>query len=82
MLDRVAGRAAARDTPIGYMPAREDLKLEGLGLSESATDALLDVDAPAWRSEFAHLSADFEQYGERLPAALREQLNESLRRLA
>lgn len=81
MLDRVAGRADARDTPIGYMPAREDLKLEGLGLSETATDALLGVDAPAWRSEFAHLATDFEQYGERLPAALREQLNDSLRRL-
>jgi phosphoenolpyruvate carboxykinase (GTP) len=82
MLERVAGRADARDTAIGFMPAREDLALAELGLSDAATEALLGVDAPAWRSEFAHLSSDFDQYGDRLPPALREQLHESLRRLA
>jgi phosphoenolpyruvate carboxykinase (GTP) len=81
MLDRVAGRVGARDTAIGHMPAREDLALEGLGLSEASTQALLDVDAPAWRSELAHLAKEFEQYGPRLPAALRDELNGTLRRL-
>ncbi len=81
MLDRVTGRAAARETPIGYMPAREDLALEGLELSETTTQALLGVDTPAWRSEFAHLAGEFEQYGQRLPAALRAELHDAVRRL-
>jgi GTP-dependent phosphoenolpyruvate carboxykinase len=63
------------------MPAREDLALDGLGLSEVATHALLDVDAPAWRSELAHLAKEFEQYGARLPPALQDELNGTLRRL-
>ncbi len=81
MLDRVAGRVDARETPIGYMPAREDLALDGLGLNDVTTDALLGVDAPAWRSEFAHLSAEFDQYGHRLPQALRAELHAAVRRL-
>ncbi len=81
MLDRVTGRAAARETPIGYMPAREDLALDGLELSEATTQALLGVDTPAWRSEFAHLAGEFEQYGHRLPEALRAELHDAVRRL-
>ena len=81
ILERAAGRAAARETPIGYMPAREDLALEGLRLSEATTAALLSVDAPAWRSDMAHLSGEFEQYGKRLPEVLRQELHEVLRRL-
>jgi len=81
ILDRVAGRVEARDTPIGWMPAREHLDLAGLSLPEAAVDELLALDKPAWRGELAHLAGEFDQYGKRLPEALKAELSEVLRRL-
>ena len=80
IMDRVAGRAGAHDTPIGYMPARADLDTQGLGLAPSTLDELLAVDAPAWRSDLAHLGGEFDQYGARMPEPLRQELDEVLRR--
>jgi phosphoenolpyruvate carboxykinase (GTP) len=81
ILDRVAGRVDARETPIGYMPARDDLDVTGLELAHGAIDELLRVDAPAWRAELAHLAGEFEQYGDRLPPALGKELTDVLKRL-
>jgi phosphoenolpyruvate carboxykinase (GTP) len=80
MIDRVEGRAGAHETPIGYMPAREDLDTTGLGLAPATLDELLAVDAPAWRDDLAHLGGEFDQYGARMPEALRSELYDVLRR--
>ena len=74
MLDRVDGRAAAVDTPIGYMPSPADLDLTGLEISAQALTELLSVDRDAWRGELASLAEEFAKYGERLPAALGAEL--------
>ncbi len=80
MMERVAGRAAAHETPIGFMPARADLDTQGLGLAPATLDELLAVDAPAWRSDLAHLGGEFDQYGTRMPEPLRLELYDVLRR--
>ncbi|MBS0375230.1 MAG: phosphoenolpyruvate carboxykinase (GTP) [Proteobacteria bacterium] len=80
MIERVAGRAGALDTPIGAMPAREDLDLDGLELPPASLAELLAVDAPAWRSDLAHLAGEFDQYGARLPPVMRRELDEVLKR--
>ena len=79
--DRVAGRAHAVETAIGYMPAPQDLDLAGLALREGAMAELLALDAPAWRADFEHLASEFTQYGERLPKELLQELEGVLRRL-
>ena len=81
MLARVTGKVAARDTPIGYMPEARDIDVAGLALAPSALEELLSVDAPAWRAELASLAREFGQYGDRLPAALTEQLEDVRARL-
>ncbi|HXQ64391.1 MAG TPA: phosphoenolpyruvate carboxykinase (GTP) [Steroidobacteraceae bacterium] len=81
IIDRAAGRVDARETPIGYMPADGDLDVTGLELAHGALEELLSVDAPAWHADLAHLSSEFEQYGDRLPPALRQELEDVLRRL-
>jgi phosphoenolpyruvate carboxykinase (GTP) len=80
MMDRVAGRAGAHETPIGFMPARGDLDTQGLGLAPATLDDLLAVDAPAWRSDLAHLGGEFDTYGARMPEPLRLELYDVLRR--
>ena len=43
---------------------------------------LLSVDTEAWRAEIPQIEAHFDGIGERLPAELRDELNELEKRLA
>ena len=70
MVDRVKGRGAAVDTPIGLVPAPGALPLDGLALSRADVDALLRVDRDEWAAEVPEIRAFFERFGARLPAEL------------
>jgi phosphoenolpyruvate carboxykinase (GTP) len=73
MLGRVAGTAGAVDTPIGALPRAEDIDLAGLELSEEARATLFGFDAEAWRAEFAAIGDYLEEYGPRMPQALKDE---------
>jgi phosphoenolpyruvate carboxykinase (GTP) len=75
VFERVAGRGEARDTPIGRLPAAGALDTAGLDVNESALDELLSVDVDAWRAEVPLIEEHYAQFGDRLPAALHEQLD-------
>ena len=64
------------ETPIGLVPRKEDLNLEGLDISDTDLEALLTVDADAVKAELPQIAAYLEQFGDRLPAAVRTQLDE------
>ncbi len=51
IVDRVRGRAMARETPIGWTPYYEDIHWEGLDFPESRFDQLQNVDRAAWKRE-------------------------------
>jgi phosphoenolpyruvate carboxykinase (GTP) len=73
MLDRIEGRAQARETPIGNVPTPASLTLDGLDISSDAMEKLLGVDSAAWADEHEGIGKFFEKFGKRLPQALREQ---------
>ena len=79
MLDRVDGRAAAVDSPLGLVPTADGLNTEGL---EVDLDALFAVDADAWRAELDDTELFFDGFGDRVPDGLRRQLTELRDRLA
>jgi phosphoenolpyruvate carboxykinase (GTP) len=81
IVGRVRGDRAARETPIGWMPDRAHLNLNGLDLDAKALDALMHVDRDAWRAEFAHLEKDLSAFGDRCPRALLRELEEARERL-
>ena len=70
IVERLEGEAAASDTAIGRVPAPGALDVSGLALTEAQLDLLLTVDPVVWREEAALIPADYEQFGDRLPAAL------------
>ncbi len=82
IFDRAEGTADAVETPIGRMPRPEDLDLAGLDLRPETTQALLSVDADAWRRETESIQRYYRIFGDRLPAALTEELESLKRRLA
>jgi len=70
MLRRVEGSVGAVETPVGRLPRREDLNLEGLDIPAAALEALLEVDAEGWRRELAAIGDYLGEFGERTPPAL------------
>ena len=82
VFDRCADDAPARDTAIGRVPEPGALATEGLSLAPGALDQLLTVDGDAWRAELPLIETHYEQFGDRLPRALRDELEAMAKRLA
>ena len=70
ILDRCNARADARETPVGNLPRRKDLNLDGLDIEPAALDGLLAVDTAGWREEMKGIADYLAQYGDRLPVEL------------
>jgi phosphoenolpyruvate carboxykinase (GTP) len=51
IVDRVHGRAMAKETPIGWTPYYNDIEWTGLDFPETRFDELQNVDRAAWRKE-------------------------------
>jgi len=81
MLERCAGKAGAKDSPIGLMPRPEDLDLSGLNVDPAVLNELTSVPAPALRREIADIRAYLEGFAERTPAAMYAELDALERRL-
>ncbi|MGA8709051.1 MAG: phosphoenolpyruvate carboxykinase (GTP) [Steroidobacteraceae bacterium] len=75
ILERCAGRAAAVETPIGYMPRALDLDTARLGIDAADLAELMAVPRDAWRQEIAELRTYLQGYGSHLPAALVTELD-------
>ena len=73
ILERVEGRGRARETPIGFVPTRNALTLDGLNISPKAVDELLQVDPEDWEQELVDSEEFFQKFGERLPREIREE---------
>jgi phosphoenolpyruvate carboxykinase (GTP) len=81
-VERLEGKAAAQETPIGYVPTADDLDLSGLDASKEDIDAALKFDADEWRAEIPLIEEWFEKIGEKLPTLLRAELDALRTRLA
>jgi phosphoenolpyruvate carboxykinase (GTP) len=51
IVDRCHGRAYARETPVGWMPRRHDIDLEGLNVSDADLDLLEQVNPDEFKAE-------------------------------
>ena len=75
ILDRCDGKVDATETPIGYVPKKEDLNLTGLDIDDKTLTELLSVDKDVWRAELPGIKEYFSQFGDKLPAGIQEQLD-------
>lgn len=82
IIDRCAGRAGAKETPIGHLPRREDLDLRGLEHLNGALDTLLSVDADGWRREIDEIGSYLDGFGERVSPQLRAEHQKVRERLS
>jgi phosphoenolpyruvate carboxykinase (GTP) len=73
ILERVEGRGEAEETPIGYVPGKKGLTLDGLQISPEALRELFRVDRGDWETDLADSREFFNKFGDRLPQELREE---------
>jgi phosphoenolpyruvate carboxykinase (GTP) len=73
ILERVEGRGAAHETPIGYVPARGGLTLDGMNISDDSLNELLRVNPADWETELEDAKQFLMKFGARLPREIREQ---------
>ncbi len=81
MCERIDGTVGAVETPIGLMPKEGDLDVAGLKIDPADLKELMRVDPAAWKAEAADIERHFGQFGDRLPARLRKQLDDLRQRL-
>ena len=71
IIERCAGRADAVATPIGNLPAAAAINTSGLNMKPQDMAELLHVDIAGWQKELDAIGVYFDEFGTRLPAALR-----------
>ena len=82
IIDRCEGKADAVETPIGYVPRPEDIDLTDLDMDIETLKSILKVDKDVWEKEAAEIEEHYKKFGDKLPAALREQLENLKKSLA
>jgi len=75
IVDRVNGRAGARETPVGLVPYLKDLELDGVNLSEERLEKLFEIHPRAWDDEILGIEKFFGQFSQTMPEAMWEALH-------
>jgi phosphoenolpyruvate carboxykinase (GTP) len=73
-IERIEGKAAAEETPIGYVPTADEIDLDGLDASRADIEAALAVDVEEWKAEIPLIEEWFDTIGPSLPTSMRDEL--------
>ena len=82
MCERVDDKVKGVETPLGRMPAAEELDLSGLKIDKADVDELLRVDTDALKAELDDLDSYMASFGEgRVPERMMKQVAEYKKRI-
>ncbi len=74
IFERVSGKAAANETPIGFVPKADSINTVGLnGVAENIPE-LISVDKDKWADELELVKEQYATFGEHLPKELSNQV--------
>jgi phosphoenolpyruvate carboxykinase (GTP) len=73
IVDRIDGKADGAPSPIGILPTKDSLYLEGLDVTDEDMQQLLSVDPQVWKEEASLMPEYFAQFGDHLPKEIHEE---------
>ncbi len=73
IIDRCEGKADAVESPIGYLPVSIDTT--DLDIDPAVMKELLSVDKEVWKEDLADQKKYFEQFGDRLPQGIKDEMS-------
>ncbi len=74
IVDRCDGKVQAKDSEIGFLPEIEDIDTTDLDISKEQLKELLSVDKAVWMEDVVDQEKYFAQFGDRLPAEIKAEL--------
>ena len=74
IVERVAGKGDALETPIGYLPVSGAIDTSGLDVTDEQMAELLEVDTGEWLNEIESIREHYARFEETLPEALSDEL--------
>lgn len=75
IIRRCDGEVDAVETPVGLMPKKEDINIDGMDeFNDVKLEEVLDLDLSAWKKEAESISEFFDKFGDELPEKLAKQL--------
>jgi len=74
IIERCAGTATAVETPIGRLPEKGALDIEGLDIDPAVMDKLCEVDVGAWLAEIPSIKEHYAKFGDKIPQALLDEV--------
>ena len=74
IIDRCEDKVDAKETAIGYVPYADDIDLTDLDFDKATLESILEVDKDVWTKEAEEIEEHYKKFGDKLPCALREQL--------
>ena len=81
VIERVCGEGKAEETPIGWIPTKDALYLDGLDISAEDLEELLKVDTEEWKKQIPLIREHLAKFGNRLPAGLKDEVGALEKRL-
>ncbi|MFM9002423.1 MAG: phosphoenolpyruvate carboxykinase (GTP) [Acidimicrobiaceae bacterium] len=75
IFERLEGKANARKTAIGFLPATDSLDTDGLSINTADLEAITSLDYYACLEDVPLIREHFAVFGDRLPEKLHESLN-------
>jgi phosphoenolpyruvate carboxykinase (GTP) len=81
IIDRVNGRAGARETPLGLVPDPASFPTEGLNIPRANLQKLFQVTPGEWGQELDEIRASLERFGHHLPYEIRRDYERMAARL-
>ena len=81
VIDRVNGRARAKETPLGLVPELNSFPTEGLDIPRKSLQRLFEVRTGEWQEEIQDIGAFLDRFGHHLPYEIRHDYDRMAARL-
>ena len=75
IIARLENDAKGQATPIGRIPAHDELNIDDLGLDQKTMDKIMAVDSDSWLAEADMIEAFFDGFGLAVPQEMTRQLH-------